>query len=98
MYIEPYSTLHTEQKLCKTDLDCNATHSAKQNFKIFLVFLPVYIIMPNDNTQIDRQTTTKRHCDRKSIHIQAVTVMLLKMHENLENIHIIVKGTSYSKN
>ena len=43
------------------------------------------IFLPSETTQTDKQIITKRHYDRKYIHIQ--TVMLLNMHKNLENMH-----------
>ena len=41
--------------------------------------------LQSENTQIDRQTITKRHYDRKHIRIQ--TVIPLNMYKNLENMH-----------
>ena len=45
------------------------------------------LFLPSENTQTDRQTITKRHYDRKYLHIHAL--MLLNTYEKFGGMHNI---------
>ena len=66
--------------------------TSEPGLKMFLVLLPDQFL-PSENTQTDSQIMTKRHNERKYIHIHAV--MLINTSKNFENMH--KKTYNYNK-